>query len=249
MSLLIKNLNVHVQEKKVLRNVSLEVPFGELTVLAGSNGSGKSSLAHTLVGDPGYRVLSGSVELGNKDLLAQKPWERVLNGLFLCFQNPPVVEGLSWFEFLKESYNAFHKTKDPNFREIKTIEFRDKVKKMMSRVGLGEDFLERNLNEGFSGGEKKKSELVQMLLLKPKLVILDEVDSGLDLDSLKKVIDLIAWLLEKETGILLITHHPRILEQVSPDQVAIMESGKIIERGGGELVKKVLEKGFENKKK
>jgi len=222
----IKDLKVKIGDQKVLKGIDLKVKEGEIHVLMGPNGSGKSTLSQSLMGNPDYKA-KGDLTLNKKDLLDMNVENRFLNGLFLSFQHPVEIPGVSVSNFLRMAYNKkFGKDLSP-------IKFRKLLAEKMVLLDLGEEFAERYLNDGFSGGEKKKMEVLQMLMLKPTIAVIDEIDSGLDVDSLKAVANAIK-LLQKESnmGILLITHYTRILKYIVPDYVHIMKDGKIVESGG-----------------
>ena len=226
----------------VIRGVDFDVPQGGVTCIVGPNGSGKSSLLLALMGHPSYEVQGGSAMINGKDVLAMKPDERARKGLFLAFQYPREIEGVTTGNFMRLAYNAAAK----DGKTLGPAEFIASAKKALNSTGLNDQFVGRFLNKGFSGGEKKRNEIAQMTVLKPKFALLDEVDSGLDIDALKVVISVIKKVQnECGTGIIMVTHNPRIVELVKPDVVHIMIGGEIVKSGGIELVKSVEELGFE----
>lgn len=244
-SLQITNLKVKIEEKEILQGVSLNIKPGEVHAVMGPNGSGKSTLASTLAGHPSYEVTGGTVSLNGEDLLDKSPDERAQAGLFLAFQYPVEVPGVSVQNFLKQSYDArFHDQPEKKFAKV--IEFRKHLSGLATDLKINPDFLARGLNEGFSGGEKKQLEILQMAVLEPKFAILDETDSGLDIDAIKKVSAGVKKIIEKHhTGALIITHYRRILDYLKPDFVHIMVSGQIVESGGWELVERLEAKGYQ----
>jgi Fe-S cluster assembly ATP-binding protein len=239
MSLEIKELHVSVEGKEILKGVNLKVNKGEIHALMGPNGSGKSTLAYTLMGHPKYQVTSGDILLEGESIVTLTPDKRARKGLFLAFQYPVSVQGVSMFSFLRAAFNASHPSSQPTI-----FEFKEKLNEKLKMLGMGEDILNRYLNEGFSGGEKKRAEILQMAMIEPKFAVLDETDSGLDIDALKIVAEGINRLSSPERGILLITHYQRILRYVKPHFVHVMYQGKIIESGGEELSKLLEEKGY-----
>lgn len=244
-SLQIKNLQARIEEKDILKGVTLSIKPGEIHAVMGPNGSGKSTLASTLAGHPSYEVTGGSVTLDGQDLLEKSPDERSQLGLFLAFQYPVEVPGVSVQNFLRHSYEARF-ADQPEKKFAKVIEFRRYLAGLAEELRINPDFLTRGLNEGFSGGEKKQLEILQMAVLEPEFAILDETDSGLDIDAIKKVAAGVKQIIEKEsTGALVITHYRRILEYLKPDVVHVMVDGRIVETGGWELVERLEEKGYE----
>jgi Fe-S cluster assembly ATP-binding protein len=238
----IKDLHVSVEGKEILKGVDLTVRQGEIHALMGPNGSGKSTLANTLLGHPKYKVTKGEILVDGESVLALTPDKRAKKGLFLAFQYPVSVPGVTMFSFLRAAYNATHTT-DTN--EAPTLfDFREAVAEKVKLLGVDESFLTRYLNEGFSGGEKKKAEILQLALLKPKFAVLDETDSGLDIDALRIVAEGVSKIAGSDLGVLVITHYQRILKYIRPTFVHVMFEGKIIESGGEELSLKLEEKGY-----
>ncbi len=239
--LIIKNLEVSVENKKILKGINLTVKKGEVAVLMGPNGSGKSTLAYTIMGHPKYKVDAGTILYKGKNVLELKPNERAKLGVFLSFQYPSEIGGVTLSNFLRTAYKAITN------QQISIMDFKKLLKEKMKLLKLDDKFAERFLNEGFSGGEKKKAEILQLALLHPHLALLDETDSGLDIDALKTVSEGINAVKEqnKEMSILLITHYQRILDYIKPDKVYIMLNGKIVMEGGNELVKELELKGYE----
>jgi Fe-S cluster assembly ATP-binding protein len=252
-ALSIKNLHVSVcnQQKEtqtpILVGVDLEVKPGEVHALMGPNGSGKSTLANSLAGHPTYKITNGSVLLNDEDLLAKSPDERAAAGLFLAFQYPVEVPGVKVQNFLRLAYNArFAKQPQKTFPSV--LAFRQHLAEVAQDLQVNPELLKRGLNEGFSGGEKKRLEILQMAVLEPKYAILDETDSGLDVDALKTVALGVKKIVEKyHTGVLVITHYQRILQYLEPDFVHVMKKGKIVESGGMELADKLEKEGYEGK--
>jgi Fe-S cluster assembly ATP-binding protein len=226
--------------QQILRDVELTIRAGEVHVLMGKNGSGKSTLAHVLMGHPGHRVTSGSVEFRGEDLLAKETDERARAGLFLAFQYPLAVPGLASATFLKSAAEAVRG------EEVSVREFRGEIRSKMKAIGIDRSFLSRSLNEGFSGGEKKRLEILQMSLLSPTLAILDETDSGLDVDAMRHVFEYVQEQRTDETSLLMITHYNRILNFVEPTHVHLMENGSIVKTGGRELSDHIEAHGFES---
>jgi Fe-S cluster assembly ATP-binding protein len=235
----IKNLKVSVEDKKIITGLDLSISKGEIHALMGKNGSGKSTLAQTLMGSPSFKVLAGSISLNGKDVLAMSPEQRALNGIFLSFQYPSEITGVNVLSYLRMIYMK------RTGKKISPLAFKKFVKEKMELLHMKEEFLTRYLNEGFSGGEKKRMEMLQMLILEPELVILDEVDSGLDIDSLKIVADAVNYLYGKShMSVLLITHYVRILKYIVPNFVHIMGEGKLVKTGGNEIAQLLEDKGY-----
>lgn len=238
----VKDLHVEVEGKEILKGVDLEVSKGEVVALMGPNGAGKSSLGYTLMGHPNYKVTAGKIIYNGEDITQLPPNERARKGLFLSFQYPSEVPGVSMANFLRTAINSGRDKKNP----IPVGEFIKQLRETMKALKIDESFMHRYLNEGFSGGEKKRAEILQMAMLKPRMAILDETDSGLDVDSLKVVAEGINRLLNPETGVLLITHYQRILDYIKPQKVYIMMAGKVVKSGGAELVHQIENKGYES---
>lgn len=238
MSLIIKNLSVTTADKNVVKNVSLEVKPKLISVIMGPNGSGKSSLANALAGHPKYEVMSGKIILDKTDLTKLSPEKKAKAGLFLSMQNPPAIAGVSVANFLRLAVGAMTgKPQNPQ-------EFYKKLLTKLDELKMSHDFARRHVHVGFSGGEKKRLEILQLLLLKPKYAILDEIDSGLDVDALKIVAKGIADAREAGTGILVITHYNRLLKYLKPDAVSVMSNGKIIKTGTAKLAQEVEKNGY-----
>ena len=238
----IKDLTVKVEDKVIINNMSLVVEKGQIEALMGPNGSGKSTLACALAGHPDYEVVSGSVKVDGLELLDLEPHERANAGLFLAFQYPTEIPGITFLSFLKEVVNA--KRKSQGLSPIDAGEFINDVKSKVAAVGLDESFLYRALNDGFSGGEKKRAEILQMLLLAPKVVILDETDSGLDIDALRSVPPAVKDYDDNDTIFLVITHYQRLLDYMKPDKVHIFAQGNIIKSGGLDLAQQLEKSGY-----
>ena len=238
----IKNLRVKIDGKKILRGINLEVEPGKTHVIMGPNGSGKSTLANILVGKENSYVISGSIEYQGKDLLKMLPEERANDGLFLAFQYPTEIAGINNMFFLKTALNNLRRQQ--KLPELDAFDFMELVKAKCKIVEVDEEFLNRPVNSGFSGGEKKRNEILQMLVLEPKLAILDEPDSGLDIDALQLVAKGINAFRSPENSMLLITHYQRLLNYVVPDYIHILYNGEIIKSGGKELAHELEEKGY-----
>ena len=239
----IKDLYTAVENKKILEGLSLNVKAGEVHAIMGPNGSGKSTLANILAGKDGYQVTKGSVLYEDKNLLELSPEERARKGVFLAFQYPVEIPGVNNIYLLKAALNAIRKHKGEP--ELDAMEFMSLVKEKMKLVQMNEDLLTRSLNEGFSGGEKKRNEVFQMAILEPKLAILDETDSGLDIDALRIVAEGVNSLRNKERAFILVTHYQRLLNYIKPDYVHVLGKGKIIKSGGPELALELEEKGYD----
>ena len=237
----IENLEVSVDNKKILKGINLKVKKGEIAVLMGPNGSGKSTLAYTIMGHPKYKVDTGKIVYKGKNVLEMKPDERAKLGIFLSFQYPSEISGVTLSNFLRTSHKSIKNIK------ISVMDFRKLLKEKMQMLKLNEKFADRFLNEGFSGGEKKKAEILQLAILEPSLALLDETDSGLDIDALKIVSEGVNTVKSshKDMSILLITHYQRILNYIKPDKVYVMLHGKIAMEGGNELVKELEAKGYD----
>jgi len=243
----IKNLRANVENKEVLKGLNLTINEGEIHAIMGPNGSGKSTLSNIIMGHPKYKITEGEILYRGEDLLKLKPHERALRGVFLAFQYPKEIAGVSVEEFLLEAYRSKQKFDNPDSPGILVFRFKKLLKEIMEKLKIPNDFSERYLNCGFSGGEKKKTEILQMALLKPHLSILDEIDSGLDVDALKIVCENINTVKQdNETmGILLVTHYQRILKYLEPDFVHVMKDGEIIKSGGRDFAHELEEGGYE----
>lgn len=235
----IRNLKVSINEKQILKGLNLKIGENQIHAIMGPNGSGKSTLASTLMGHPGYEVNEGDVLLNNENILEMEPNERAEKGLFLSFQYPSEVEGVNISSYLRLIYNKSHGTK------VSPVKFREILKEKMEILDIKEEFINRYLNDGFSGGEKKRMEMLQMLVLEPKIAILDETDSGLDVDALKVVSKAVNYLVEKnQMSVVVITHYTRILNYIKPEFVHILKDGKIIKEGGEELAHEIESQGY-----
>lgn len=248
MSLVIKDLRVSIDEKPILKGLNLEVGLGEVHAIMGPNGSGKSTLAYALAGHPKYEVEDGEVWMDEVNLLELTPDERAKMGLFLAFQYPTAIPGISMANFLRTAVNAVkgEQNGDGKNKGIPITEFRKLMTDKMNLLKIDKEFARRYLNEGFSGGEKKRAEILQMALLEPKYAILDETDSGLDIDALKIVSEGVNALTGPERSFIVITHYQRILNYIKPDYVHILYNGQIIESGGPELATRLEQEGYDN---
>ncbi len=241
--LTIANLHASVAEKPILNGVSLDVPAGEIHAIMGPNGSGKSTLAYVLAGRPGYEVSEGSVTFETLDLLSMEPHQRAAAGLFLGFQYPVEIPGISYLQFLRESLNAQRRSRGE--AELSGGEFITLAKAQAALLGMDSEMLKRPVNVGFSGGERKRAEMVQMGILSPKFAILDETDSGLDIDALKAVGNGINRIMRANSkGVLLITHYQRLLDYVEPDKVHVLNRGEIVRSGGPDLALELEREGY-----
>lgn len=234
----IKNLHAQFENKIILKGINLRLEPGKIHALMGPNGSGKTTLAYVLMGHPKYRITSGEILLNGKDLTKMDPHERAKEGLFLSFQQPVEISGVSISNFLRQAYNSIKKKK------LSLLEFRSLLEEKAKELDIDPKFLNRYVNQGFSGGEKKKMEILQMAVLSPKIAILDETDSGLDIDSLKRVAEGVNKLKRPDKTILIITHYKRILNYAKPDKVSIMMDGKIVLEGNSDIVDNLEEKGY-----
>ncbi len=240
----IRSLHASVEGKEILKGIDLRIGPGEIHAVMGPNGAGKSTLGAVLTGRPGYEVTGGSVLFKGKDLLAMTPEERAWAGLFLSFQYPIEIPGVTITAFMKAAINA--KRKAAGLEEMKTGDFLKFMKQKMAFVGMAPAFAKREVNVGFSGGEKKRNEIFQMAMLEPDLSILDETDSGLDVDALKIVSDGVDALRTPQSGFIVITHYPSLLESMKPDAVHVLKNGRIACTGGMEVAEKVQSSGFES---
>ncbi|NEO51219.1 MAG: Fe-S cluster assembly ATPase SufC [Moorea sp. SIO4A3] len=239
----VRDLTADVDGNQILKGLNLEVKAGEIHAIMGPNGSGKSTLSKVLAGHPAYDVTGGEVSFLGQNLLEMEPEERSLAGVFLAFQYPLEIPGVSNLDFLRVAYNSRRKHK--GLEEIDTFDFEDLVEEKLEIVKMNPSFLERSLNEGFSGGEKKRNEILQMALLEPKLGILDETDSGLDIDALKIVANGVNQLASSENAMILITHYQRLLNYIEPDFVHVMADGRILRTGNKELALELESRGYD----
>jgi Fe-S cluster assembly ATP-binding protein len=243
----IQNLQASIQDEKqktkeILRGINLQVKSGEVHAIMGPNGSGKSTLANILAGRDDYQITNGKVLFNNKDLLTLEPEQRAAEGLFLAFQYPVEIPGVNNMYFLRSALNSIRK--HHQLPPLDAMDFLTIVKSKMKEVGMDEKFLSRSVNEGFSGGEKKRNEILQMLMLEPKLAILDETDSGLDIDALQMVAKGVNSLRSKDRSFIVVTHYQRLLDYIVPDVVHVMVKGQIIKSGGKELALELEKKGY-----
>ena len=244
----IKDLHISVQQKPIIKGLSLTVQPGEVHALMGPNGSGKSSLANSLMGHPLYEVDSGEVIFDGVDVLELEPNERAKLGLFLAFQYPTAIPGVSLANFLRLAVSAVRGKEtngDEKDRLIPMREFRRELREKMQQLGVDDSFARRYLNDGFSGGEKKRAEILQLAMLEPKIAILDETDSGLDIDAVRIVGDSVSRLVGPDLGVLIITHYPRLLEYIRPQFIHILLDGRIVESGGWELAEMLEAEGYD----
>jgi len=239
----IENLHVEVEGKPILRGLNLELPQGEVHAIMGPNGSGKSTLAHVIAGKPGYTVTQGSVTFDGKDLLALEPEQRAGEGVFLAFQYPLEIPGVNNVYMLKAALNGIRKYR--GLPEMDAVQFLSLVKAKTQVVGLKESLLNRPVNQGFSGGEKKRNEVFQMSVLEPRLAVLDETDSGLDIDALRIVAEGVNQLRAPERSFLVVTHYQRLLDYIVPDVVHVLAHGRIIKSGPRELALELEERGYD----
>jgi Fe-S cluster assembly ATP-binding protein len=242
MSLIIENLSAEIDGKPILKGVSLEIPSGEIHAVMGPNGSGKSTLAYVLAGREGYEVTGGSISFHGQDILAMEPEERAASGLFLAFQYPVELPGVGNALFLRTVLNAIRRTRGEP--ELDAMQFLKVARERMKALRVPDEMLKRGVNVGFSGGEKKRNEVLQMALLRPKLAILDETDSGLDIDALKIVADGVNALRSPDFSALVITHYQRLLEYIVPDRVHVLVGGRIVRSGGPELAVELERSGY-----
>ncbi len=238
--LVIKDLSVRVEGKQILNGVDLAVRGGQIHALMGPNGAGKSTLGNVLMGHPNYEITGGSIKLDGKELADKTPEERAKAGLFLAYQSPISVAGVKLGTFIRTAYKNLHPE-----HQIKITEFYNQMKEHMKNLGLDESFIQRAVNDGFSGGERKRVEILQMVMLRPKIVILDEIDSGLDVDALKLVAAEIREYYNQDVGFLIITHYQRILKDIEPEFVHVLMHGKIAKDGDKALSLRIEEEGYD----
>jgi Fe-S cluster assembly ATP-binding protein len=247
--LVIKDLRVNVEDKEILKGLNLTVKAGAIHAIMGPNGSGKSTLAYTLMGHPGYTVVGGEVWYKGKNILDLDADERSKLGLFLAFQYPVAIPGVTVANFLRSAINAHRaeEGKDPKETSVPVAQFRKELREKMATLEVDESFARRYLNEGFSGGEKKRIEILQMAMLKPSMAIMDETDSGLDIDALKVVAKGVNTLYSQqpEMGVLVITHYQRLLNYIKPHFVSVLMDGRVVREGGAELALELEEKGYD----
>jgi len=241
--LVIKDLEARVGEKPILKGLSLTVDAGAIHAVIGPNGSGKSTLAQVLAGNPAYEVTGGSIEYDGRDLLEMQPEERAQAGMFLAFQYPVEIPGVSNAYFLRAAYNEIRKATGQE--EVDPLEFADLMEEKLKLVDMDSSMLNRSVNQGFSGGEKKRNEILQMAVLAPRLAILDETDSGLDIDALRVVADGVNQLKRPDNATIVVTHYQRLLNYIVPDFVHVLVNGRIAKSGGKELALELEEKGYD----
>ena len=239
----IKNLQVEVDDKKILNGLNLDVKAGEVHAIMGPNGSGKSTLANVLAGREGYEVVGGNVDYNGTDLMALEIEERARAGVFLAFQYPVEIPGVNNVYLLKAALNAMRKSRGEG--ELDAVEFLMLVKEKMKLMQMDDSFLNRGVNEGFSGGEKKRNEILQMAVLEPKLAVLDETDSGLDIDALKVVANGVNSLRSTDRAMILVTHYQRLLDYIQPDKVHVLSKGQIVKTGDKDLALELEERGYD----
>ncbi len=240
--LTIKNLHSSIDDKEILKGLDLEIKAGEVHAIMGPNGAGKSTLSYVLAGREDYEVTDGSIELDGEDVLELDPEERAAMGLFLAFQYPVEIPGVQMTTFLKTAVNEIRKQKGE--AELDALGFLKLMKQKCTELGIDQDMMKRPVNVGFSGGEKKRNEVLQMAMLDPKMCVLDETDSGLDIDALKIVADGVNKLRSENRSFLIITHYQRLLDYIKPDVVHVLANGKIQKTGGPELAQELEEKGY-----
>lgn len=240
--LVVSNLRVNIEDKEIIRGINLQIKEGEFHVIMGPNGSGKSTLTYALMGHPSYKITDqrSQIAVGRKSILELQPEERAKLGLMLAFQNPISIPGVTLSSFLRIAYQELYGT------HISVLDFHKNMQLQAAKLAIDPSFLKRAINDGFSGGEKKKAEILQLLVLKPKIAIFDEIDTGLDIDALKIVALGIDELQQMGTGILLITHYQRILNFVRPQFVHVMKDGQFVKEGGPELARRIEKKGYAN---
>lgn len=240
--LTIENLSATVGETQILRDLSLTVKAGEVHAIMGPNGAGKSTLGNVLTGREGYTVTAGNIDFDGRNLLELDTEERAREGIFLAFQYPVEIPGVSNMEFLKAALDA--KREHQGLEELSSVEFMKLARETCKQVGMEQSFLKRGVNEGFSGGEKKRNEILQMMLLQPRLCILDETDSGLDIDALQSVSDGVNAMRSADRGFIVVTHYQRLLDYIEPDYVHVLAHGRIVRSGDKELAKELEARGY-----
>ena len=238
----IKNLHVTVEDKPILNGVDLTVNAGDLHAIMGPNGSGKSTLAHVIAGREIYKVTDGNITYNGKDLLNMAPEKRALEGVFMSYQYPAMIPGVNLAYFIKAAVNAIRKHRGEP--EMDAVDFLSFIKEKLSQVKMDESYLKRAVNEGFSGGEKKRNEILQMLTLEPSLAVLDETDSGLDIDAIKIVADGVNKFRREDRAVIVITHYQRILQYMNPDKIHVLMDGRIVRSGGKKLANELEDKGY-----
>ncbi|PKO07642.1 MAG: Fe-S cluster assembly ATPase SufC [Chloroflexi bacterium HGW-Chloroflexi-3] len=243
--LVIKNLHVNINGKEILKGLNFTLPKGEVHAIMGPNGTGKSTLAYTLMGHPAYEVTEGEVFFNGVNVLELEPNERSILGIFLAFQYPVAIPGVTVANFIRSAVNSRRRAVNSDDKGVPLLEFRKEVKQKMELLKMDPSFAGRYLNDGFSGGEKKRAEILQMAMLKPEIAILDETDSGLDIDALKIVADGVNTLRGPDLGVVIITHYQRILNYIKPDYVHVMMDGKIVESGNSDLALHLEEHGYD----
>lgn len=243
--LVIRNLHVNIEGKEILKGLDFTLPKGEIHAIMGPNGTGKSTLAYTLMGHPSYEVTEGEIIFKDVNILELDANERSILGIFLAFQYPVAIPGVTVANFIRTAVNSRRKATNPDDKGVPLLEFRKEVKQKMELLKMDPSFAGRYLNEGFSGGEKKRAEILQMAMLKPEIAVLDETDSGLDIDALKIVADGVNTLRGPDIGVMIITHYQRILNYIKPDFVHVMLDGRIVESGTSDLALHLEEHGYD----
>ena len=238
----IKNLHVSVEDKPILNGVDLKVNVGDLHAIMGPNGSGKSTLAHVIAGREIYEVTDGNITYNGQDLLSMDPEKRALEGVFMSYQYPAMIPGVNLAYFIKAAVNAIRKHRGEP--EMDAVDFLSFIKEKLSQVKMDESYLKRAVNEGFSGGEKKRNEILQMLTLEPSLAVLDETDSGLDIDAIKIVADGVNKFRREDRAVIIMTHYQRILQYMNPDKIHVLMDGRIVRSGGKKLANELEDKGY-----